>query len=331
VRRVGRPGASALAQLRLEQPTVAARGDRFVVRSYSPQRTIGGGVVIDPLAQRRRRRGGEVGELVVRESGSIPARLLQTLSGEPGWLATGRLVQLLSEPEPVVREALEHLRAREQLVQPVADRWLAARRWAEVLAAIQREVATHAEKYPTRYGIPKGDLKSALKASMDSALFDAAFEALRATSEIEMKGERVRPAGKPWEPPSDSAAALDRVEKQLEAAGFSVPETAAWLGQLAHAHGGGPRGAAFAAEVASLGQFLGRLVRVSQEYCYTARQMEELRRRLTAHFERSPTLPVTAFKDLVGVSRKWAVPLLEHCDRIGWTVRAGDERKRGRL
>jgi selenocysteine-specific elongation factor len=246
-------------------------------------------------------------------------------------LATGRLVQLLSEPEPVVREALEQLRAREQLVQPVADRWLAARRWAEVRAAIQQEVATHAEKYPTRYGIPKGDLKSALKVSMDGALFDAAFEALRAASEIEMKRERVRPAGKPWEPPPDAAAALDRVEKQLEAAGFSVPETAAWLGQVAHAHGGGPGGAAFAAEVASLGQFLGRLVRVSQEYCYTARQMEELGRRLAAHFEKSPTLPVAAFKDLVGVSRKWAVPLLEHCDRIGWTVRAGHERKRGQL
>ena len=58
-------------------------------------------------------------------------------------------------------------------------------------------------------------------------------------------------------------------------------------------------------------------------------QLEALRARLAAHFARRPTLSVAEFKDLAGVSRKYAVPLLEHCDRVGWTVRAGDERKPG--
>jgi selenocysteine-specific elongation factor len=68
---------------------------------------------------------------------------------------------------------------------------------------------------------------------------------------------------------------------------------------------------------------------VSQEYTYTARQLEGLRGKLGAHFARRPVMTVAEFKDLAGVSRKWAVPLLEHCDRTGWTVRAGDERKAG--
>jgi selenocysteine-specific elongation factor len=79
----------------------------------------------------------------------------------------------------------------------------------------------------------------------------------------------------------------------------------------------------------ALGAFLGRLVRVNQDFTFTARQLENLRARLAAHFAKRPTLTVAEFKDLAGVSRKYAVPLLEHGDRIGWTVRAGDERKPG--
>jgi selenocysteine-specific elongation factor len=70
-------------------------------------------------------------------------------------------------------------------------------------------------------------------------------------------------------------------------------------------------------------------MRVSQEFTYTARQLEGLRAKLAAHFARRPAMTVAEFKDLAQVSRKWAVPLLEHCDRVGWTVRAGDERKAG--
>jgi selenocysteine-specific elongation factor len=62
---------------------------------------------------------------------------------------------------------------------------------------------------------------------------------------------------------------------------------------------------------------------------YTARQLDGLRARLAAHFARSPKLSVAGFKELAGVSRKYAVPLLEHCDRMGWTARAGDDRRAG--
>ena len=136
---------------------------------------------------------------------------------------------------------------------------------------------------------------------------------------LEQRGERVRPAGEPWSPPADTLRALEKLEAELEALGLAVPESAAWRAKL---------GAA-AAEVEALGTFLGRLTRVSQEFTYTARQLDGLRAKLAAHFARRPALSVAEFKDLAGVSRKWAVPLLEHSDRIGWTVRAGDERKAG--
>ena len=108
-------------------------------------------------------------------------------------------------------------------------------------------------------------------------------------------------------------------EAELESAGLAVPEAADWLARL------GAEGP----EALSLGLFLGRLARVSQELTFTTRQLEALRAKLATHFGRKGTLTVAEFKDLARVSRKYAVPLLEHSDRVGWTVRLGDERKAG--
>jgi selenocysteine-specific elongation factor len=313
------PGGSALAQIRLERPAVAARGDRFVIRTYSPARTIGGGSVIEPVATKRRKAALGLDQLAVHESGSLEARLLQRLEQETQPVPSATLAQALGEGEPAVRAALDGLNARGEVVRPGESRWLSRTRWHAARERVIREVREFAVKYPARFGIMKGDLKSALKAAVGPALFDAAFEALVADGALEVRGERVRPGGEPWRPPAETAAALERLESELEAAGLAVAETAQWLAKLG---ANGP-------EVHTLGQFLGRLVRVSQDFTYTTRQLESLHTKLAAHFARRATLTVAEFKDLSGVSRKYAVPLLEHCDRVGWTARAGDERKPG--
>ncbi len=312
------PGGSALAQLRLEHPTVAQRGDRFVIRAYSPSRTVGGGSVIDALAGKRRR-GGGVEQLAVFETGSLEARLVQRLAGEAKLQPTAVLALALSEAEAVALEALTRLHAAALVEHPVAGRWLAPARWSEVRGAIEQQVAEFAARLPARYGIPKGELKSGLKATIDAALFDAAFDALLRDGAIEQRSERVRPGDSPWEPPAAMLQALDRLETELAANGFGVPEVPVWSAKL-----GGDAG-----EIASLGLFLGRLVRVNQDYTITARQSEELRDRLAAHFAKQSALTVAGFKDIAGVSRKWGVPLLEYCDRLGWTARNGDERRKG--
>ncbi len=314
-----RPGASALAQVRLERPTVAARGDRFVIRQYSPSHTIGGGSVIEPVAHKRRRRAAELGALEVRESGSLEARLAQLVEAEATPISTARLAQAAGESQTVTQAALERLEAEHEVAQAAEGRWLAPGRWHAALEVIEREVRAYAEKFPARFGIMKGELKSGLKPVMDAALFDLAFHLLEAESRIEVRSQRVRPADSPWQPPAETLAALERVEGELEAAGLAVPEASAWQGRLG----------AVAAEVVALGLFLERLARVSQELIYTTRQLERLRAKLAAHFAKKPALSMAEFKELAAVSRKWSVPLLEHCDRVGWTVRVGDERRRG--
>jgi len=313
------PGTSALAQVRLEKPSVAARGDRFVIRSYSPSRTVGGGHVIEPAAAKRRRRGGGLESLAVHESGSLEARLLERLGGETVLASTAALAKAVGESEAATAAALARLRDGGELAAPAEGRWIGLARWQAAQRAIADEVAAYARRYPARYGVPKGELKSGLKAAMDASLFDAAFAALVASGQAATRGERVRPANDPWEPPAGVVKELDAIEAELDAAGLAVPETFVWL----------PKRGASGPEVLALGVFLGRLVRVSPELTYTARQIETLRAKLAAHFEKQPGLTVAEFKELSGVSRKYAVPLMEHGDRVGWTVRKGDARTKG--
>jgi selenocysteine-specific elongation factor len=312
------PGGSALAQLRLERPAVPARGDRFVIRSYSPARTVGGGTVIEPTAQRRRRATG-LEALAVHESGSLAARLLQRLETESAPVATATLARALAESEAAVAEALEGLAREGAVAKPLEGRWLALARWRAALEAVKTEVAEYARKFPARFGIPKGELKSGLKRTLDSALFDPAFDALAREGALAVRADRVRPGDSPWEPPAATMAALEKLEAELETSGFAVPENAQWQAKLG----------AQAAEVMALGLFLERLVRVNQDLTYTTKQLADLKARLARHFAGRPALSVAEFKDLAQVSRKYAVPLLEHADRSGWTVRSGDERKKG--
>jgi selenocysteine-specific elongation factor len=313
------PGGSALAQVRLERPAVAARGDRFVIRSYSPSRTIGGGAIIEPVATKRYRHAAGIEQLEVHESGSLEARLLEKLATLEKPTATAVLAQAVGEGEAAVRAALVALAAGAEVAAPSEGRWLSTARWNGAREAIEHEVRAFTAAHPARYGVPKGELKSGLKAGMEAAIFDAAFEALVTERVLEQKGDRVRPADLAWEPPPAMVARLESLEAEFEAAGYQVPETPQWQPKL------GPDGA----EVVSLGFFLGRLVRVSQDLTYSARQMETLRARLAAYFEKRPSLTVAGFRELTGASRKYSVPLLEHCDRVGWTMRVGDERKAG--
>jgi selenocysteine-specific elongation factor len=296
---------------------VPSRGDRFVIRSYSPARTIGGGTIIEPVAQRRRRHAG-LETLAVRERGSLEARALERLEAEASPVPIASLARALSEGEATVAQALESLRGEGAVVAPWEGRWLSAARWQAARGVIMSHVEEYARRHPARFGVPKGELKSALKTSVDSALFDAAFESLATESQLAVKSERVRPAGDSWEPPAATLAALEQLESGFDA-GYAVPENREWQGKLG----------AQAAEVMALGVFLERLVRVSQDLTYSARQLESLRTKIREHFAKKPTLDVADFKTLTGASRKYAVPLLEFMDRSGWTVRAGDVRKPG--
>ena len=204
----------------------------------------------------------------VHESGSLAARLLEKLAGMPKIASTEQLAQAVGESVAAVGETLARLAAEGSVASPAAGA-LGRRRPLDAARASQIEhaVREYAEAHPARYGIMKGELKSALKATLDGGVFDAAFASLVADATIEQKGERVRPAGVPWEPPAEVMRCSRAWRPSSRPRDSWCPRWRTGRSASAPPPPRSPRSATS----------LGRLVRVSQELTYTAGQMERLR------------------------------------------------------
>jgi selenocysteine-specific elongation factor len=315
------PGGRARAQLRLEQPVVAARGDRIVLRSYSPQATLAGARVLDPFPPRRARLSAEdSARLDALESGSVEEALcaLVGAAGPTGVLAEEAALRL-SLPAVEVEAAAGI--AGQRLVRLRDGRMLSADSWRAALAQLRSELQRYVEAHRLRGGAPKGELKSLLRRSVPPATFDAALEQLRSEGVLLLRGDRVElPESGPELSPTQ-AAAVQRIEQVLASRGFQVPDMAELLRKA-----GTPR------ECQEVLRYLvgsGGAVKVTSELFYPRALWEEIERRVREHLARRPTLSMAEFKELLQISRKYAVPLLEHLDRVGLTRRQGDLRVAG--
>jgi len=314
------PGASAYAQIRLETPVVAAPGDRLVLRSYSPAVTVAGAVAIDPDPPRRSKLGERDRErLRVLESG--------TLREKAAWLAAEGGPSGARDEETALRIAA----ASEDIAAAIAEdpalvrmrdgRTLSRQAWDRAVARVAEEVRRYAETHRLRAGAPKGELKSALAREVEGPVFDEALAALVASGAVSVQGDRLFPPGSAPTLNEAEQRAVEAIERRLGENGFQPPELTGVLAALQ-----APGKESRPQELVRYMIESGRLIRVTSELAYTRRQWDEIERGLAAHFAGAPRLAMADFKNRFQVSRKYAVPLLEHLDRLGITRREGDER-----
>jgi selenocysteine-specific elongation factor len=314
------PGASAFAQLRLEGSVVAVPGDRLVIRSYSPSITIGGATVIDSMPVRRARLDAEGrARLGTLESGSLAERftVLVGESGHHGLSPEAAALRLGVDPEDLVAAAAQAA----DLFRVRDGRFLSRREWAKALDRVVAAVRDHGEEHKLRHGISKGELKSQLKRELEGAVFDEALGTAIHEGRLEAAGDRVSlPQAGPILTAEESSA-LERVERRLGSSGFQVPDISEVLKDL-------PPGVKPGEVVRHILE-AGRAVKVTSELLYPTPLWVEIETRVRAHFARRPSLTMSEFKELLQVSRKYAVPILEHLDRSGLTRREGDVRSPG--
>jgi len=317
------PGESAWAQLRLEAPAAAAAGDRIVIRSYSPAVTIAGATVVDPAPTKRSRMAPADGAFLdTLYSGSAMEKLaaLAEEAGSAGIVGEEAAVRLGSIAESIT-EAASAAVAAGRLVRLKDRRLLTPASWTRAVEDVAKAVKRHAEANLLRDGMPKGDLKSALARELPGPVFDEALEILLAGGRLALRGDRVTlpEAGPALSPKQEQA--IGEMERRLTGKGYQVPD----VSELT-------RGIPPTERPGELVRYLvdsGRAVKVTSELLYPRSLWDELEGRLRAHFRSNETLTMGAFKDLAQVSRKYAVPMLEHLDRIGMTRREGDDRVPG--
>ena len=312
------PGGRALAQLRLEGRTAAGRHDRIVIRSYSPATTIGGAWVIDPLPPRRRARDlaaverlraasglAEAAEAIVAEKGDegvalpqLAARLTASADELDAALAGRRdLVSLGGDPRRLfTRDALDRLQAAT----------------ASALEAYHRD-------NPLRPAMPREELRARLFDGARSAVFERVLDDLAAAGRVRLQADAVVLAGHEVRLSGEEEQARRVLLEAASAAGLAGIEVAA-LGTA----GGPPRAVLERVARALLGDKT--LQRVGESALVAREALDRLAERVRATWPPGSRLDVGAFKELTGLSRKHAIPLLEYLDRVRVTRRAGNDR-----
>lgn len=317
-----RGGMNAFAHLRLQAPATILPGDRFIVRQFSPVVTIGGGIVLDNLARRP----------ATKDTGRIS--FLQTLEkwdkAETLHAMAIRAPFGLSHDEIAARTAWTDAQICSLTGKAEDERLKIISRSPLLIVGqksfgeLQQRIATALESFhkenPLSGGIPREDLRAKSGRRVKPEIFRAAVEQLAKDQKLDLQGETVKRAGAQVTLLPEEQRARDQIENAFARAGLTVPPVKEVLAQLA----------VEAKRAEKLLQMLlkeKKLQRVSADLIFHANALLEMRQKVAVYKKaKSERISVPAFKELAGISRKYAIPLLEYLDRERVTRRAGDER-----
>jgi selenocysteine-specific elongation factor len=327
------PGASSFAQLRLETPTLALPGDHFIVRAYSPVVTIGGGVVIDaaPHKHRLREAGRAAIWLEKLEAADEVERiaLLLEMAGERG-MDQDELAARSGSSDEVIKRAAEAItKARRAVTVSPAPKTrltpLVSRPAFEALAGhVRATLKEFHRKFPLESGMGREEIREKIFARLSSDIFRAVIGNLVERNEVVADKDLLRLSSHRVALSTEEQAAKDRLAALFAEAGLQPMTLEEAVAQAAAQSG------VDAARAQRFAQMLinsGELVRVAGLVFHRG-ALDGLRDTLRKFkAEHGPKMDVNAFKDLTGVSRKYAIPLLEYLDLQRVTRRSGDVRE----
>ena len=312
------PGDSGFALLKLDRPLVLFPGDRFILRQYSPVVTIGGGRVLD------------AGEPPIRINRDQLLPFLQTIANaDPAEALLARVNRRwifgLSLPEAVAETGwlpahVQRLAAELKQGGEIAifGNVLITSRWLERVRQDVLSLAAHFhDANPLQPGINKEELRASRWGHAE--LFDGVVTSLLREKKLEGEGELLRLPGRGVVLRDEEAEAKSQIEQAFAKAGLQVPALKEVLASL-------PVDKVRAQKIVTLLLRDRVLVKLSDDLVFHRDALETLRRQIVAQKTKTPKLNVGNFKDLFGVTRKYAIPLLEYLDRERVTRRVGDER-----
>ncbi len=317
------PGGSALANLKLQDEVLVLPGDRFIVRQFSPVVTIGGGAVLDPLARRPMLRDtGRAAFLETLERGNheeiLAAMTERALLGLGHDETVARTAWTDHEIRDTAKKLFDTGHAKTVSTEPLL--LVSEKAFADVRRKILEKVEKFQKENPLLPGILREDLRSSLGKRVRAESFRAALDELAAQKRLDTSGELVKKAGSEITLLPEEARAKEQIEAAFASASLAVPSVKEVLAKLT----------VEAKRAEKLLQILLReknLVRVSPDLVFHRQALAQLKEQLSAYKKaKGDRINVPAFKELTGITRKYAIPLLEYLDRERVTRRAGDER-----
>jgi selenocysteine-specific elongation factor len=309
------PGVQAFARLRLNDPVLLFPGDRFIVRQFSPVVTIGGGVVLDAMPVSRSSSAIKDLEALTSQDYEAILRLRIWREFHDGaWLP--ELVAQTGWTKNMIESHLSRTVASGDIVR-IGDLFMHGSAWEVLKTQAIGSVEDFHRKNPLASGVGREELRVQTDAGKEA--FDAIIAMLVGEKKIEITGDLVRLSGRGVTMRDDEAESRRAIEEAFASAGLQVPALKDVLAGLRIDK-------ARAQKIVTLLLREKALIKVSEGLVFHRNALDNLRQRLAAQKAQSPKIDVGAFKDLTGVSRKYAIPLLEYLDRQRVTRRVGDER-----
>ena len=311
------PGDSVLAQIHLDSPLVAHRQDRFIIRSYSPMTTIGGGQIIDPAPVKHKRFRAEVMQALKELESGEGSFIVQKLA-ELGCVKLKELEQASGLGRERVTALLDNLAATDQVCR-LGDQWVTAetaRAWQRVLEDV---VGNYHRDNPLLPGIPHATLKAALPAKVAPKAFDQLLGDLVDSGLLAQRQEWIARVDFTPIPTGEQSLLLQKLEKVYLEAGVEAKGRVDMLA-LANVPD---------TQVEDLLAYLfanGTLVRLNDDSYIHREAYRKTLAALKAHFAGQETLTLAQFRDLIGSARKQTQAILEYFDALKYTMRKGDER-----
>jgi selenocysteine-specific elongation factor len=329
-----KPGGTAFAQLRTADPLLLLPGDRAILRQFSPVITIGGAIVLDsfPLDpqkkdpqkkdpqkkdRQKKRKEDRLAFLKIVAEGTREQTLLARISRrQQEGLTLAAAVRETGLQATVLQPMVSSL-AQQKKVAQAGDCFVAADVFSRSRERAIAFLDTFHKANPLVAGLGKEELRE--KLGLPAPVLEGVLADLGHEKKIEITGEQVRLAGRGVELKDEEAKAKEQIEKAFADAGLKVPLMKEVLASL-------PVDKARAQKLVTLLLRDRVLIKLADELVFHRSALEQLRRLMVEQKAKSPKIDVGQFKDLIGVTRKYAIPLLEYLDQQRVTRRVGDER-----
>ena len=317
------PGDSTQLQLRLEKPILTFKGDRFIVRDFSAQHTVGGGRVVNPFAPRHKRFTEETLETLTVWEDADDAEVVRLVLAQNRELCVPEefLRYYLPYTDADFRGLLKDLEDHQEIV-----RWAGATplvsamdRTEQAQASLINALANFHEDQPLAPGQNTSQLRLQLK--LDEIGFEKIVDQLIRQQEIVTDGNLLRLSSHQIQFSGEEEDIKEKVEKIFLDAGINTPAMTELTAQLSEYPPQSVQQTFYAL------MNLGRFIRIADDLFIHTQMFEEIVNSLTDYLQKNDIITVAEFRELAQTSRKYAVPFLEYCDGQGLTIREGNHRR----
>ena len=317
------PGATAPAQVVLESPLAAMARDRFVIRSYSPVTTIGGGIIVDPVPKKHKRNSEKVIheiDLLHNVSDTERVAIIVERSGIEG-IGISELEMRTGIHQNILKSILKSLTSKQQVIVLDIDesRVLSSSIYQNLQGRILLEMQAYHKTYPLKEGISKEELRSTAGQFARPKLFNMAVRELEKGGDIVVDKENVRLSGHRVDLKGELEDLRSRIAQAYIDAGLTPPSIKELMEKYADRKG-------LAESVINVMLKEGSLVKINEDLYFHKEVLTRLREDYKNLLVRDRKATPASLKELTGLSRKFIIPLMEYFDITKLTIRAGDHR-----